>query len=1047
MSQTGEGLERKRDGGRREIGSGGGGSPGADKFDIHFQALCSAVEQEKLEKARSILENQTHVNVNGVNGDGFTLLDLAFMTGNQAVLSLVVTHGGKEGAFFPSPEAVSAHLLSLTTESRKQVEKFNQLVKLTSSGAAPAGALSQVQLKECEKQLSLWQKRLGTMKKLKAGFDSSVCPHAPVEVVASVTGASTVNVRVREPEKFGNSLYTKFKIQWSKGDTFSEVVGEVEVKTIHTLEYNIENLAEGTRYFIRASFGNPKGYGPFSASRPKSLVPSSWRSVDKVPARISDQSIVVTNLLDQLLRSRSTDLADYSVEEDQDQEDGRIRKKGLLQLFQTAPKFAKSPKHGVYLTSIMYHEDKVLLTNEDMLPLVEVQDDVPGNSALNADFHWLTKMCFLWSDLPKLRADLSRVSTSTLRSRLLTAASIMQSALGTENLGVTYFKPLRHSSGGAVVFSLVHQVKSPKSLVSLSLKWAPLSKAQRRVGGEEEGGVVDLIRSSLRDQILFHQVSSVSVSRGLHLCYLQSHTTIDSMSVVAANTSPSILPYIKVRENPHVTSEEWQWIRHLNSLSTEAPLSPSSPTTNFLIGEGEEGVVEDMPRKQLRPTESQYAFGKTLQMAVVRLFQYLEVEEEEDRGDHRIFDSEIIELGPDISLILVLPSTDTVCSVNETSMAINLNRVDLSLVPLQAWEVLHLSTYHRKLLAQYAKLSSILDIDLSIARQTQREALSTEEAGQAGSTLVLLQGISDSLEQAWKGVRWIRDVLSMARAKSTGVGISVEMLSEWYINQPDTPDDSQFCANHYTTGSSLQVKSANVFRLDTLTNWNTRVSHSASSDSGTLGKGGLSRTPTTRSDPLQFNMMNKENESHLTNLAHVRTRLLADGTPLPLPPPPPDPPSTYSSLNYSVSTNSIDSNDNEVVGIPKQSEVICPQPSSSPEPNILQVFAAYDTGLAQGTSVRISVTTSTSAREVVDLVIKQLNMAIILKGKDGPLYENEKLRNFCLVAVIGNRERCLRDDFKPLNLQNPWKKGRLFVRMKHDLLAAIEHISRHTTML
>ena len=59
-------------------------------------------------------------------------------------------------------------------------------------------------------------------------------------------------------------------------------------------------------------------------------------------------------------------------------------------------------------------------------------------------------------------------------------------------------------------------------------------------------------------------------------------------------------------------------------------------------------------------------------------------------------------------------------------------------------------------------------------------------------------------------------------------------------------------------------------------------------------------------------------------------------------------------------------------------------------------------GLAQGTSVKISVTTNTTAREVVDLVIKQLNMAVILKGKEGPLYENEKLRNFCLVAVIGN---------------------------------------------
>jgi len=1037
MAQTGEGLER-----RREVGSTG--AAGTDKFDIHFQALCSAVEQEKIDKARSILENQTHVNVNGVNGDGFTLLDLAFMTGNQSVLSLVVTHGGKEGAFFPSPEAVSAHLLSLTTESRKQVEKFNQLVKLTSSGAAPTGALSQVQLKECEKQLSLWQKRLGTMKKLKTGFDSSVCPHAPLEVVASVTGAKTINVRVKEPEKFGNSLYTKFKIQWSKCDTFKDIAGEVEVKTIHTLEYNIESLTEGQRYFIRASFGNPKGYGPFCASKPKSLVPSSWRNIDQVPPRISDQSSIVTSLLDQLLKSRSSDLSDYSVEEDQDQEDGRIRKKGLLQLFQTAPKFSKTPKHGVYLCSIMYHEDKVLLTNEDMLPFVEVQDDIPGNSNLNAEFLWLTKMCFMWPDLSKLRSDLGKVCVNSFRFRLLTAATIMQSALGTENLGVTYCKPLRHNSGGAIVLSLIHQVKSPKSMVSLSLKWAPLTKAQKRVGGEEEGGVVDMVRSSLRDQILFHQVSSVSVSKGLHLCYLQSHTTIDSMSVVTTNTSPSILPYIKIRENPHVTSEEWQWIRHLNSLSPS--LLPTSPTTNFLIGEGEEGVSEELPKSSLRPTESQYAFGRSLQTAVVRLFQYLEVEEDGDKGEHRIYDSEIIELSPDISLVLILPSTDNVCSVNETTMAINLNRADLSLVPLQAWEVLHLSTYHKKLLSQYAKLSSILDVDFSIARQNQREALSTEESGQAGTALDLLQGISENLEKTWTGVRWIRDVLSEARAKAENVGLSIGLLTEWYTNQPDSPDDSQFSSQY--TGSNLQVKSANVFRLDTLTNWNTRTNHSSSSDSGTLGKGGLSRTPTTRSDPLQFSIMNKENEGHLTNLAHVRTRLLADGSQLPLPPPPDQggPSSNYSSLNYSVSTNSIDSNDNDLVG-PRQLDIICPQPSSSPEPNILQVFAAYDTGLAQGTSVRISVSTNTSAREVVDLVIKQLNMAVILKGKEGPLYENEKLRNFCLVAVIGNRERCLRDDFKPLNLQNPWKKGRLFVRMKHDLLAAIEHISRHTTML
>ena len=81
--------------------------------------------------------------------------------------------------------------------------------------------------------------------------------------------------------------------------------------------------------------------------------------------------------------------------------------------------------------------------------------------------------------------------------------------------------------------------------------------------------------------------------------------------------------------------------------------------------------------------------------------QYLEVEEEV--GEHRLYDGEIIELGPEISLILVLPGQEKVCSVNETSMAVNLNRADLALVPLQSWEVLQLSTYHRKLLAIYAK--------------------------------------------------------------------------------------------------------------------------------------------------------------------------------------------------------------------------------------------------------------------------------------------------------------------------------------------------------
>lgn len=107
---------------------------------------------------------------------------------------------------------------------------------------------------------------------------------------------------------------------------------------------------------------------------------------------------------------------------------------------------------------------------------------------------------------------------------------------------------------------------------------------------------------------------------------------------------------------------------------------------------------------------------------------------------------------------------------------------------------------------------------------------------------------------------------------------------------------------------------------------------------------------------------------------------------------------------------------------------------------IIQVFAAYDCGLTTGTSVRLKVTSQTTARQVVDLVVKQLNKEIASKGLSQPIYE--RTQEFCLVALLGVRERCLRNDFKPLNLQIPWKNGKLFVRKKNDVTAAIAMNSR-----
>lgn len=113
--------------------------------------------------------------------------------------------------------------------------------------------------------------------------------------------------------------------------------------------------------------------------------------------------------------------------------------------------------------------------------------------------------------------------------------------------------------------------------------------------------------------------------------------------------------------------------------------------------------------------------------------------------------------------------------------------------------------------------------------------------------------------------------------------------------------------------------------------------------------------------------------------------------------------------------------------------------SNTPLANgVVRVYAAYPCGLARGTSVKLQITPKTTAKEVVALVVQQLNKAVQMKALPGPIYSEQDWVDFCLVAVIGARERCLRDDFAPLQLQNPWAKGRLFVRRRDNLLAALE---------
>lgn len=103
---------------------------------------------------------------------------------------------------------------------------------------------------------------------------------------------------------------------------------------------------------------------------------------------------------------------------------------------------------------------------------------------------------------------------------------------------------------------------------------------------------------------------------------------------------------------------------------------------------------------------------------------------------------------------------------------------------------------------------------------------------------------------------------------------------------------------------------------------------------------------------------------------------------------------------------------------------------------------------------QLCVTPGTSAREMVQLVVQEMNaVSRRVLGTDGGhaeqeqcvYYGVEQLKHFGLVLVLDSREKWLRDDFCPLELQNPWLRGKLCVRIKEYSPLALKH-SRATTV-
>ncbi|XP_047356146.1 uncharacterized protein LOC124951582 isoform X3 [Vespa velutina] len=1106
----------------------------AQSLNIHLHALFAAVEHGHLDKARTILES-TDVDVNSVNSDGLSPLDVAVLSNNRPLAKMLVTFGAQEGNQFKSPESLGSHLASLLSEAEHRVQELggstsgsggSTLLEPPSSHRA-SFSTQHNNLTGCggsteDKQLALWERRARALRKMLLGFDQARPPDMPFMVTVDVTGTTSVTVKFQEPDSHDSPICTKFKVQWSLKEDFSTICGEREVLDMKQRECRIDGLIQGQKYYFRAAAGNLKGYSRFRNSVPAHVTPSSWRDVDGRVPRFAGRLEQLNTLFTDIRRP------EYTHETPAVQRRNHKKKTTIKQLFTATSKFQKNLRRGVFLACLLYHEDKVLVTNEDFLPVIEVDETYP--SSIYNDFHWLMKVACTWDDVKTLRQDMEKShssSTNHFRIKLLQAAAQMQAALCIQDLGQLYHKPIRDIQG-TLVFATVNYVKSPKLVSVLNSRWLPLSKVTKKIIIHEDSNVADILMASIQEQMTYHQVSSIKLSRGLYLGYLKMQSSVDLIQLVVPAKSPNVLPHCKIRDNPHVSAEEWDYLKRITRIyASDSSVKDSEEKENVT--------------NECQGTEQQKLFVDLVSATSRRLFNYMEINPE-DSLVHRLYDAEVIDLTHDVSFLITVPPAETACCVPGTR-EILLQRGDLLSLPIQVFEMVHLNTYQKDVINRYSRLSCILELDTAQAQHNHREAFSSLELSVAKDKLARLQDLQSQVNTVWKGARWLIDVITFARDRGSGqqsgtsqtVGISMKHLLGLDRNKSNSnslkrsllqlpPRDPKLVksspgrgswpgpnvtnsssnllttefskseqqlpsaqyvrkGSNVSTNSEPQKSSVTISSTSNLTNTKnvssnnhlvpmqnvrlppsksedtlllTKYKHSPRNRSATITSASASTSPLLNIKPIIYGGSLLSVSTAMTN---TNTSLLSVSN-------------TNSDSLHSLSSDEYSTPNSSICLKPGHIKVKTTKSTASlanmatsvgdnqseeekdeatmmpaPLPGILQVYAAYETGLASGTSLKLHVTPRTTAREVVDLVVKQLNMAVVLKGQDGPIYTVDELPNFCLVAVIGARERCLRDDFKPLQLQNPWKKGRLYVRQKQDVLAALEHSSKHTAYL
>ncbi|CAF1290315.1 unnamed protein product, partial [Didymodactylos carnosus] len=529
----------------------------------------------------------------------------------------------------------------------------------------------------------------------------------------------------------------------------------------------------GIRCYVRVSAGNMKGFGPATITNPPFCIPSSWREFSKT----SRQSLCETKFTEILNRIKPDKISATTAEGQESPEMpnpsstrqrrrsyGHIRK-NVRQLLQLHPKLEKTMKRGLYLVSIVFNGDRMLISNEDMFPMVEVDENY-GNNLL-ADFQWFIKLSFDWDELKTLRPNFERCGSATtffLRMKLVQAAIELQMLLDMTNLGRLHHHFVRDNYETAA-FVLICELHGDLRTCPVNLKWSSIARFREQIQETESNKkltCIQQIADKLGDLINFYQSSVNRLDSGLYLAYLKMQNSVDSVRVMVDRRMPGMLPCAKIRNISNVSREEWEWLHQTSTdVSTSNGLDLVCSTSS--VNEDSESSIMNI-----------ISFKQQFSQAAKQLCLMLNLPETRF-SNSRIYDSQVVEVRDDLSLIILMSTADEVNVLSTPSMTRHIQENNFMFLPVYIFEILqHLSNNYR-FISQYSRVSICLDFELLVAQQIQREAFSMTELEESKTRLNQLLNCQQDLDDIWRTSRWLVDVINCAKDK-TYAGIS---LTSW----------------------------------------------------------------------------------------------------------------------------------------------------------------------------------------------------------------------------------------------------------------------------